>query len=296
MTVITLTTDFGEQDGYIGMIKGVIHTINPEATVIDISHQIEPQNVLQGAFVLYNAHYHFPPSTIHLAVVDPGVSTDRRAICLKVPEVGYFIGPDNGLFSYILDSHPLQIVRELLNQDLHRQFVSNTFFGRDIYAPVAAHLSKGEAFERVGPTLDPEEVVTFEDLWPEWEQIGKNRILQGHVLHIDHFGNIISNIHRRQFDKLSEIERRNLRVQVEYYSPASNKKVRLETTGLKSNYGEGTLNELIALFGSSDFLELARVNSYAAFLVGNPAQEHAPVRVIYRQPQVAIGTPFVVEI
>jgi S-adenosylmethionine hydrolase len=296
MTIVTLTTDFGEQDGYIGMMKGVINTINPAALLVDISHQIEPQNVLQGAFVLYNAHYHFPPNSIHVAVVDPGVSTDRRTICLNVPEVGIFIGPDNGLFSYIIDTYPNISVREPLNQAFHRQFVSNTFFGRDIYAPVAAHLSKGEPFEKVGPLLDVGEVVSFEDLWPQWEQVGKKKVLQGRVLHIDHFGNIISNIHRRQFDELTESERRNLRVHVEYYSPTTNRKVRLETNGIKANYGDGSPNELITLFGSSDFLELARVNGYAAFDVGNPTQDQASVRVMYRRPQVEIGTPFVVEI
>ncbi|MEI6043163.1 MAG: SAM-dependent chlorinase/fluorinase [Chloroflexota bacterium] len=297
MTIITLTTDFGEQDGYVGIIKGVIHSINPSATVIDISHLVEPQNVLQGAFLLHISHNHFPSGTIHLAVVDPGVKTERRTICLEVPNVGFFIGPDNGLFSYILNGYPNAVAREPVNPAYHRHLVSSTFYGRDVYAPVAAHLSKGEPFEQVGPLVDLTEVACFEDLWPQWEQQGKRRVLQGYVRHIDHFGNIISNIHPSQLENLSAEELKGLKVYVDYNSPNSNRKVRLETTGLKANYGEGTINELIALYGSSDFLELARVSGYAAFeKLGMKVQDSSAVRFSFKQPVVDIGLPFIVEI
>jgi S-adenosylmethionine hydrolase len=297
MSIITLTTDFGEQDGYVGIIKGVIHSVNPDAKVIDISHLVEPQNVLQGAFLLHISHFHFPPDTIHLAVVDPGVKTEHRTISLEVPDVGFFIGPDNGLFSYILNAYPNAIAREPNNPVYHRQSVSSTFYGRDVYAPVAAYLSKGEPFERVGSLVDLAEVACFEDLWPQWEQQGKKRVLQGYVRHIDHFGNIISNIHPSHLGSLSEAERQGLKVYVDYNSPTSNRKIRLETTGLKTNYGEGTINELIALFGSSDFLELARVSGYAAFeKLGLKSPDTSSVRFTFKQPVVDIGAPFVVEI
>jgi S-adenosylmethionine hydrolase len=297
MTIITLTTDFGEQDGYVGIIKGVIHSVNPSATVIDISHLVEPQNVLQGAFLLHISHSHFPTSTIHLAVVDPGLKAEHRTICLEVPEVGFFIGPDNGLFSYILNAYPNTVAREPNNAAYHRQSVSSTFYGRDVYAPVAAYLSKGEPFEQVGPLVDPTEVACFEDLWPEWEEQNGKRVLQGYVRHIDHFGNIISNIHPSLLGNLSEKERGSLKVYVDYNSPTSNRKIRLETTGLKENYGEGTINELIALFGSSDFLELARISGYAAFeKLGLKSPDISSVRFTFKQPVVDIGAPFIVEV
>src|SRR5690242_5702409 len=146
LPLITITTDFGLEDGYVGMMKGVIYSINPAALLVDLTHVVEPQNVAQGAFLLYNAYRHFPPGATHLAVVDPGVGTDRRAICLAVPEIGCFVGPDNGLFSYIINAESNRgaalSAYELSNPSYHRMEISHTFHGRDIFAPVAAHLSR----------------------------------------------------------------------------------------------------------------------------------------------------------
>ena len=255
MTIITLTTDFGDKDGYIGMLKGVIYAINPAALLVDITHQLEPQNILQGAFMLHTTHRHFPPGTIHVAVVDPGVGTSRRAICLEVPEVGYFVGPDNGLFSYILEAYPNTIARELINPAYHRQLISKTFHGRDIFAPVAAFLGRGEPFEEVGPQLELSGLVRLENLWPAWEQkTNGKRLIKGKIIHIDNFGNLISNIHRRLFAELSSAELERLKIGIP---------LQITATGIKDTYGNEKKDTLIALFGSSDFLELARVNGRA---------------------------------
>ncbi len=254
MTIITLTTDFGDKDGYVGMLKGIIYAINPAALLVDITHQLEAQNILQGAFMLHTTHRHFPPGTIHVAVVDPGVGTNRRAICMEVPEVGYFVGPDNGLFSYILEAYPNIVARELSNPAYHRQLISKTFHGRDIFAPVAAFLGRGEPFEEVGPQLELFGLVRLENLWPEWEEKKGKRLIKGKIIHIDNFGNLISNIPRRMFDELTPAELARLKIGIP---------LQITTTGIKDTYGNEKKDTLIALFSSSDFLELARVNGRA---------------------------------
>ena len=153
--VITLTTDFGARDGYVGAMKGVIYGLQPAALIVDVTHEVSPQRIREGAFLLHTAYPSFPPGTIHVAVVDPGVGTARRGICLDVPGVGRFVGPDNGLFSYVLDAHPARRAREIANPAYLRHPVSSTFHGRDVFAPVAAHLSRGEPFEAVGPAGQP---------------------------------------------------------------------------------------------------------------------------------------------
>lgn len=184
--IVTLTTDFGGGSYYVGAMKGVILRIAPEAQLVDISHQIPPQDVLAAAFVLRHAACEFPPGTVHLAVVDPGVGTRRRP--LVVQSNGHlWVGPDNGLFSFVLDRADRQ-VREIARPDLGRPNPSNTFHGRDLFAPLAAHLCRGLDLAAVGPPLaDP---VRLAEAAP---CKSANRI-DGHIVHIDGFGNLVSNI------------------------------------------------------------------------------------------------------
>jgi S-adenosylmethionine hydrolase len=207
--VITLTTDFGTGDAYVASMKGVILTINPKAVIVDICHTIKPQNILQAAFILSTAYRYFPEGTIHVAVVDPGVGSQRKAIILKTP-TAFFIAPDNGVLSYIIDemnttpakpdqhfsSSPKQ--RKLgagleavtiTNPDFWRKPVSTTFHGRDIFAPAAAHLSLGTTIQKFGDSLS--HVIALHIPRPFHDNQGR---LTGKVLHIDNFGNLITNI------------------------------------------------------------------------------------------------------
>ena len=184
--IVTLTTDFGGGSYYVGAMKGGILRIAPEAQLVDISHQIPPQDVLAAAFVLRHAACEFPPGTVHLAVVDPGVGTRRRP--LVVQSNGHlWVGPDNGLFSFVLDRADRQ-VRQIARPDLGLPNPSNTFHGRDLFAPLAAHLCRGLDLAAVGPPLaDP---VRLAEAAP---CKSANRI-DGHIVHIDGFGNLVSNI------------------------------------------------------------------------------------------------------
>ena len=206
-TVITLTTDFGQTDGYVAAMKGVILDINREARLVDISHGIEPQNISQAAFVLSTVYPYFPRKTVHLVVVDPGVGSARRAIILRTPDAD-FVAPDNGVLSYIIHQHmaaPLEGVQpeglvevrlskqveavEITNDSFFRKPVSATFHGRDIFAPVAALLSLGFPAIQFGQPLAALNMLPI-------SQPGKrpDGSLVGHVLHIDGFGNLITDI------------------------------------------------------------------------------------------------------
>jgi len=185
-SIVTLTTDFGAGDYYVGAMKGVILAIAPEAQIVDISHQIPPQDVLAAAFVLRHAAGEFPPGTVHLAVVDPGVGTRRRP--LAIHSSGHlWVGPDNGLFSFVLDRADSR-VHEITRPDLGRPNPSRTFHGRDLFAPLAAHLCRGLDLTNVGPPVaDPVRLA-------ESAPCKSAARIAGHIIHIDSFGNLVSNI------------------------------------------------------------------------------------------------------
>src|SRR6056297_1390911 len=184
--VITLTTDFGVQDHYVGAMKAVLLSISEKARLVDIPHQIPPQDIMAGAWVVRNSAMLFPPNTVHLVVVDPGVGTNRKPIAIKIKDQ-YLVGPDNGIFSLITDQYDYKGV-ELTNPDFWRADQSSTFHGRDIFAPVAAHLSNGVKMSELGQPI--EKLETYRWAVPISDRDG----VQGWVVHIDHFGNLISNI------------------------------------------------------------------------------------------------------
>jgi len=184
--VITLTTDFGVQDHYVGAMKAVLLSISEKARLVDISHQIPPQDIMAGAWVVRNSAMLFPPNTVHLVVVDPGVGTNRKPIAIKIKDQ-YLVGPDNGIFSLITDQYDYKGV-ELTNPEFWRADQSSTFHGRDIFAPVAAHLSNGVKMSELGEPI--EKLETYRWAVPISDRDG----VQGWVVHIDHFGNLISNI------------------------------------------------------------------------------------------------------
>ncbi len=185
MPIITLTTDFGLADGYVGTMLGVILSIAPEATLVDLSHQVPAQNIRAGAFVLYQAVPFFPIDTIHLVVVDPGVGSQRRALAVRTSQAT-FVAPDNGVLSYILASADVYEAVSLTNPAYQLPHVSTTFHGRDIFAPAAAHLANGVPLADLGPRAI--NLVRLPLPQPESRPDGD---LIAHVMHVDHFGNLI---------------------------------------------------------------------------------------------------------
>ncbi|HLO87705.1 MAG TPA: SAM-dependent chlorinase/fluorinase [Nostocaceae cyanobacterium] len=189
-TVLTLLSDFGDRDIYVAVMKGVISRINTRVKLIDLTHQIPPQNILAARFCLMNAYAYFPLGTVHLAVVDPGVGSKRRAIAIQFAQ-GYLVGPDNGLFSGVLSQSPAINAVELTNLNFWRTpQPSTTFHGRDIFAPVAAHLSKGIPLTDLGEEIDPKTLVKLDINQCDEKE---NRVV-GCIQYIDYFGNLVSNI------------------------------------------------------------------------------------------------------
>jgi S-adenosylmethionine hydrolase len=268
--IITLTTDFGLVDAYVAAMKGVVLGINPEAKLVDICHSIQPQNVAQAAFVLSTACEFFPRRTIHLVVVDPSVGTERSAIILRTPEAD-FVAPDNGVLSYIIQRYttsPADSNRQLLEPgagleaiaitrpQFWRSTVSTTFHGRDIFAPVAAHLSRDVPPADFGEAVDSLTVFPIPRPHP-----APDGTLVGHILHIDSFGNLITSIKRSDLQPVLQ-GRAALMI-----------KVGSETiSGLSRTYGDG--QGLMALMGSSGYLEVSlKEGDASAFLKAEVGDE-----------------------
>lgn len=241
---ITLTTDFGIRDPFIGIVKGVIAGINPQARVIDLSHQVAAQDVMAAALILRFSVAFFPPGTIHVAVVDPGVGTTRQCLLIQSQDA-YLIGPDNGVLSLALrDKAPVQIVH-LSNPTYHLCPPCATFHGRDIFAPVAAYLSLGVAPTAFGETLN-----SFERI--EWPRVTKStRGIEGKIIYIDGFGNLFTNIEDRD---LRGLPTEQLRISLDG----------IEIHGLSANYLGGDDGRWIALINSWGLLEIARYKDNAA--------------------------------
>lgn len=235
--IITLTTDFGLQDHYVSAIKAVIIGIAPDVRLVDVSHTIPPQDIMAGAWVTRNAAFLFPPETVHLVVVDPGVGTDRNPIVLKIGDQ-YFVGPDNGIFSLLYDEFKFEAYK-LNKPDFWRKERSRTFHGRDIFAPVAAHISNGVPLKELGDPIT--DLVTYHWAVPLGDKDG----LQGWVIHIDQFGNLITNIS----EKLLE-------------DTAGRRKVKIYVGNtiidhLVNTFGDVEPGEPVAFIGSSGMLEVA---------------------------------------
>jgi S-adenosylmethionine hydrolase len=189
-TILTLLSDFGERDVYVGVIKGVIAQINPKLTVIDLTHQIPPQNIAAARFCLMDAYPYFPHKTVHVAVVDPGVGSRRRAIALEMAN-GFLVGPDNGIFSGVVSQTPIIAAVELTNPDYWRTpQPSSTFHGRDIFAPVGAHLASGVSLNLLGNRIEPAALVQLDIA--ECHQTDTEIV--GSIQYIDYFGNLVTNI------------------------------------------------------------------------------------------------------
>ncbi len=187
MSIITLTTDFGTRDWFVGSMKGAILGVNPQAVVVDITHEIPPGDIRAGAFALAVSCRHFPRNSVHVAVVDPGVGSQRAAIVVRTSDY-YFVGPDNGVLTVALAKEKVLEIWKIENEGYYHQPVSNTFHGRDILAPIAAHLTQRVLMDSLGPPL--KDYVKLD--WPKPQVVGG--LLRGEIIYIDHFGNAISNI------------------------------------------------------------------------------------------------------
>ena len=197
MRFITLTTDFGTSDWFVGTMKGVIGGIAPAARVVDLTHAVPPGDIRAGAFALAAAYHFFPRGTIHVAVVDPGVGSARKAIAVRTTKY-LFIGPDNGLLSWALRKEKVGSIHAIENPAWFLQPLSRTFHGRDLFAPVAGHLSRGVPIAKLGPRLN-----NFVRLpWPEPRVT--RRGIEGEILYIDQFGNAITNIDTGVLDRLGK--------------------------------------------------------------------------------------------
>jgi S-adenosyl-L-methionine hydrolase (adenosine-forming) len=278
--IITLTTDFGVGDGYVGTMKGVILSINPQATIVDITHEIAPQNIEQGAFLFASSYKYFPANTIHVVVVDPGVGGARRPIAIQNGET-LFVGPDNGILPMAIWGRPVlddatvheslpwaagrpprmarmgnlpflsfTAIVHLNNPAYWLPTVSNTFHGRDIFAPCAAHLSLGVPIQALG---DPIRQLTRVGPVPNVRRLTDKAL--GRVIHIDHFGNVITNITEQA---LSGLDRERIVVEV------GGKQL----TGLKRTYSDVGSGQPLALVGSAGHVEIALRNGNAARELG----------------------------
>ena len=238
--IITLTTDFGLQDGYVGVMKGVIKKINPSANIIDISNNIEPQNIFQAAYVLYNSYAYFPKGTIHVVVVDPGVGSDRKILCLKTSDY-LFLAPDNGILSFLIAKEEYPSVREVTNKEFFLPDISNTFHGRDIFAPIAAHLSRGVSHKDLG-----KRIMGIKEIDLPKPIRSPGGVLTGEIIYVDGFGNLITNINRKIVSRIKT---------------KSGKLViiigRHRLYKISDSYAEVENKEVVAIFGSSGFLEIS---------------------------------------
>ena len=243
MSVITLLTDFGTQDAFVGAMKGVIKSLAPHAEVIDLTHQIPPQDIKAGAFVLKTAYRYFPPGTIHVAVVDPGVGGARRPVAAKIGDFLY-VCPDNGLLSHVLAEDTLTQAVTLDNTRFHLPQVSRTFHGRDIFAPVAAHLANGVALDTLGSLADT--LHTF----PLSQPLVFGNTFTCHVIHVDVFGNLFTDLTEDQAE-IGDASRAAVGV------------AGISIEGIADSYSAVPEGDPLALFGSSGHLEIAMRNGNA---------------------------------
>jgi S-adenosylmethionine hydrolase len=249
--LITLLTDFGDRDSFVASMKGVILTINPHATLVDLSHHVPPHSVEDASYLLKSCYRYFPNGTVHVAVVDPGVGSARRAITVKSARY-FFLAPDNGVLSYIFDDEQPVEVREINQRKFRRESPGRTFDGRDLFAPAAARLAKQEPFESYGPVIG--DYQTFPIAQPHWEQA----TLVGEIVYVDRFGNLISNLTQQHLEEVRLVAKgRQLSILI-------GKRI---IEGLVESYSEGMAEKPSALINSDGKLEVFLKEASAADLL-----------------------------
>ena len=255
MSIITLLTDFGTKDEYVGLMKGVILSINPSVAIVDITHRIDSQDIVQAAYAIHSAYRYFPSGSVHLIVVDPGVGTGRSLLALEMGNQ-YFVAPDNGVLTLLFNEESISSIVKLTNSNYFLETVSPTFHGRDIIAPVGAHLTRGVKLHRLGDKISLSGVVRLENILPCVSDTGE---INGTIVAIDHFGNLITNIDFQELaPKLIPDKNRSARIRIGSYT----------INGIGETYENGLPNTPLALIGSRGYLEIA-VNKGSAAMVLN---------------------------
>ncbi len=249
LPIITLLTDFGARDAYVAAMKGVILGLNPRVVLVDVTHEVPAQDIPAGAFILAQAAPYFPPGTIHLAVVDPGVGTGRRGLAAYA-RGQYWVGPDNGIWQWAWAGSPDLTVVSLTAATYFRPQIAATFHGRDIFAAVAAHLSLGVDLTSFGPPITDPIPLPFPP--PAWGP----EVMQGQIIYVDHFGNLVSNVAAAELR--SWLQNRGLLVRI---GPRT-------ISGLSSTYEDAAPGEFLALIGSHGYLEIACNQDHAARRLG----------------------------
>lgn len=240
--IITLLTDFGLEDTYVGVMKGVIACICPRAQVVDLCHQVPAQDIASAAFLLDISVNYFPAGTVHVAVVDPGVGTSRKPIALRTPNA-FFVGPDNGIFTLVLQRWKLLQAVCLDNPHYHLQPPSATFHGRDIFSSVAAHIASGVPLEQLGSTLTRLQRLPFPRIRVDWSGI------RATVVYIDHFGNVITNLTRTDYETWC--------IRWDVKEPMVQVGHEQSLLPICRTYGDVPSGKPLTLFGSSERLEVA---------------------------------------
>lgn len=251
--IITLTTDFGQSSYFVAVMKGVILNLNPEARIIDITHDASPHDILEAAFILKCAYRYFPRRSVHLVVVDPEVGSERSPIMVATDNY-YFIGPDNGVFSYIYEEEIVNSVYKITEEHYFLNPVSRTFQGRDLFAPVAAYFTKGVPIHYFGEPAEEYKRLPL----PQPKMISEN-VLQGRVVYIDRFGNLIADIRKEHFDD------------IQFKAPDKKANIRIagqNLGGLLEYYAQGPDKKPAALIGSSGHLEIFAKQGKAQEILG----------------------------
>jgi S-adenosyl-L-methionine hydrolase (adenosine-forming) len=261
--IVTFTTDFGLDDPFVGIMHGVVLNINPQAIIVNVCHAVALYNILDGAWTIDQAYRFFPPRTVHVVVVDPGVGSERRPIVVETDNY-VFVAPDNGVLSLVEAREQKFLVRHVMAERYFLQPVSRTFHGRDIFAPVAAWLSKGIAPAEFGPEISDYVRLKL----PQVTHLGDNR-LRGEVMKIDQFGNLITNISERDAPAVFACQVPNVQILI----------VGLPVTRLCKSYSEGEKDEVFGIVGSSGYLEIAAKQTSAAEKLA--ADVGTPVEIVY---------------
>jgi len=246
--IISITTDFGENDHFVGVIKGVILSINPDAMVVDVNHQVNSFDIFDGAYSLSQSYHVFPPGTIHVVVVDPGVGSERRPIIVQSKDYR-FVAPDNGVLSMVYEREERVEVRQVTAEHFFRKPVSNTFHGRDIFAPVAAWLSRGMEVEKFGAVIS--DYARFTSVRPKSEDAST---IRGIVIKVDKFGNVITNIAPDAVPQIFGQDPPPFRIRINGH----------EITRIHESFAAGEASELFAVVGSSGFIEICTNRGSAA--------------------------------
>lgn len=244
MSIITLTTDFGNNDEYSGIMKGVILSLNPSAVIVDITHHIDPQDLVQAAYSIYFSYHYFPQGTIHVVVVDPTVGSDRKIIALKI--AGHiFLAPDNGVLTLLINEGNTHAITCVDNTSYFLDPVSRTFHGRDIFAPVSGYLSMGVELKKLGTSVAQKDLICLSMPEPYFSDNGE---LVGCIVSIDHFGNLITNINVGDLEKLNHtVSGKKLCINV-----GSDK-----ISGLSPNYHSAILGHPLSIIGSRGCVEIS---------------------------------------